>query len=225
MNYISDGISPLLAGIPLCKSQELYRREHATSQLCSIHHDIPVTMHTPAAYGQCSVFDHNGDTQSAVLGTRYGIWGPWYDQFEVGWLHPLQLWLGAGTSSVAPVLVSQDRDLCHVQLHPTWFEPTHEGVFYVGVDQWFHICIVDNCQSIHRNVCFGHEKHNPLGTQHSMDNLGQLVHYTIYSKLYRNQRGVPHLPSDNTLRFANLTKWESSWDWITHGVARMWCEV
>ena len=31
-----------------------------------------------------------------------------------------------GTSSVAPVLVSQDRDLCNVQLHPTWFEPTSE---------------------------------------------------------------------------------------------------
>ena len=29
-------------------------------------------------------------------------------------------------SSVAPVLVSQDRDLCHAQLHPTWFEPTSE---------------------------------------------------------------------------------------------------
>ena len=83
-------------------------------------------MHTPAAYGQWSVFDHNGDNQSVVLGTRYGIWWPWYGQFEVGWLQPIQLWLGAGTFSVAPVLVSQDRDLCHVQLHPTWFEPTSE---------------------------------------------------------------------------------------------------
>ena len=72
------------------------------------------------------MFDHNGDNQLAVLGTRYGIWWPWYGQFGVGWLQPLQLWLGAGTSSVAPVLVSQDRDLCHVQLHPTWFEPTSE---------------------------------------------------------------------------------------------------
>ena len=35
----------LLGGILLCKS-------HSTSRLCSIHHDIPVTMHTPAAYGQ-----------------------------------------------------------------------------------------------------------------------------------------------------------------------------
>ena len=26
----------------------------------------------------------------------------------------------------APMLVSRDRDLCHVQLHPTWFEPTSE---------------------------------------------------------------------------------------------------
>ena len=33
---------------------------------------------------------------------------------------------GPGTSSVVPVLVSQDRDLCHVQLHPTWFEPISE---------------------------------------------------------------------------------------------------
>ena len=48
------------------------------------HHDIPVTMHTPAVCGQWSVFDHNGDNQSAVLGTRYGIWWPWYGQFEVG---------------------------------------------------------------------------------------------------------------------------------------------
>ena len=83
-------------------------------------------MHTPAAYGQWSVFEHSGDNQSAVLGTIYGIWWPWYIQFEIGWLQPLQLWLGAGTSSVAPVLVSQDKDLCPVQLHPTWFEPTSE---------------------------------------------------------------------------------------------------
>ena len=40
--------------------------------------------------------------------------------------NPFQLWLGAGTSSVAPVLVSQEIDFCHVQLHPTWFEPTSE---------------------------------------------------------------------------------------------------
>ena len=127
INYIiSDRKIPLLAGIPLCKSQELSRREHSTSRLCSIHHDIPVTIHTPAAYGQWSVFDHSGGNQLAVLGTRYEIWWPRYGQFEVGWLQPLQLWLGAGTSSVAPVLVSKDRDLYHVQLHPTWFEPTSE---------------------------------------------------------------------------------------------------
>ena len=127
INYIiSDRRIPLITGILLCKSQELSRREHSTSRLCSIHHDIPVTMHTPAAYGQWSVFDHNGDNQLVVLGTRYGIWWPWYGQFEVGWLQPLQPWFGAGTSSVSPVLVSQDRDLCHVQLHPTWFEPTSE---------------------------------------------------------------------------------------------------
>ena len=116
MNYIiSDRRNPLLAGIPLCKSRELSWREHSTSQLCSIHHDI-----------HWSVFDHNGDNQLAVLVTRYGIWWPWYGKFEVGRLQPFQLWLGAETSLVAPVLVSQDRDLCYVQLHPTWFEPTSE---------------------------------------------------------------------------------------------------
>ena len=83
-----------------------------------------LTLHTP--YGQWSVFDHNGYKQSMVPGTRYGIWWPLYGQFEVGWLQPLHLWLGAGISSVAPVLVSREWDLCHVQLHPTWFEPTSE---------------------------------------------------------------------------------------------------
>ena len=72
------------------------------------------------------MFDHIGDKQSAVLGTRYGIWWPLYGQFEFGWLQPLQLWLGAGISSVALMLVSRDRDLCHVQLHPNWFEPISE---------------------------------------------------------------------------------------------------
>ena len=41
-------------------------------------------------------------------------------------------------SSVAPMLASRGRYLCHVQLHPTWFEP----ILNVGVDQWLHICIV-----------------------------------------------------------------------------------
>ena len=37
---------------------------YSMSQLCSIHHDIPVTLHIRGAYGQWSVFDHNGDKQS-----------------------------------------------------------------------------------------------------------------------------------------------------------------
>ena len=52
-NYIiSDRRIPPPAGIPLCKYQELSGREYSTSQLCSIHHDTPVTLHTPRAYGQ-----------------------------------------------------------------------------------------------------------------------------------------------------------------------------
>ena len=55
-------------------------REHSMSQLCSIDHDIPVTLHILGAYVQWSVFDHNGDKQSVVLRTRYGIWWPSYGQ-------------------------------------------------------------------------------------------------------------------------------------------------
>ena len=125
-HIISDRRIPLLTGIPLCKSQGLSLREYSTSRLCIIYHDIPVTLHTLAAYGQRSVFDHNGDKYLGVLGTRYGIRWPLYGQFEFGWLQPLQLWLSAGISSVALILVSGDRDLCDVQLHPTWFEPMSE---------------------------------------------------------------------------------------------------
>ena len=90
---ISDRGIPLLAGIPLCMSRELSRRGYSMSQLCSIRHGIPIPLHTPWVYGQCWVFDHSGDKQSVVLGTRYGTWWPWYCQFEVGWVQPLQLWL------------------------------------------------------------------------------------------------------------------------------------
>ena len=107
---ISDRRIPLLAGIPPCKSREFSRREYSMSRLCNIRHNIPVTLNNPGAYGQCSVFDHNGDKQSAVLGTRYGTFWPLYDQFQVGWLQPLQLWLNAGISLEVPVLVSRDKD-------------------------------------------------------------------------------------------------------------------
>ena len=121
---ISDRRIPLLTGIPLCMSLELSRRGYSMIKLCSIRHDIPVPLHTPGAYDQCWVFDHRGDKQWVVLRTRYGTWWPRYGQFEVRWLQPLQLWLSAGISLVAPMLVSLGRDLCHVQPHPTWFEPT-----------------------------------------------------------------------------------------------------
>ena len=123
---ISDRIIPLLAGIPLCMSRELSQRGYSLSQLCSIRHDIPVPLRTPGIYDQCWVIEHIGDRQWVVLGTRNGTWWPWYGQFEVGWLQPLQLWVSAGISLVAPMLVSRGRDLCHVQPPPTWFEPTAE---------------------------------------------------------------------------------------------------
>ena len=63
----SDRRIPLFAGIPLCKSRELSLRGYSMSQLCSIHHDIPVTLHTPGVYGQWSVFDHNGDKHGVCI--------------------------------------------------------------------------------------------------------------------------------------------------------------
>ena len=119
------------------KSRELSRIEYSIHQLCIIRHDIPVAVHTPEINGQWSVFDHNDDKQLAVLGTRYGTWWHWYGQFEVGWVHPLQLWLSDGISSAAPVLVSRDRDQCHEQLHPTWFEPTAECRIWLVVSNLY----------------------------------------------------------------------------------------
>ena len=110
---ISDRRIQLLAGIPLCTSRKLSQRGYSMSQLCSIRHDIPITLHTPVAYGQWLAFDHNGDKQSEVRGTRYGTLWPLYGRFEVGWLQPLQLWLGAGISSVAPVLFSRESSVMY----------------------------------------------------------------------------------------------------------------
>ena len=49
---ISDRRIPLLTGIQLCMSRELSQKGYSMSQLCSIHHDILVPLHTPGAYGQ-----------------------------------------------------------------------------------------------------------------------------------------------------------------------------
>ena len=106
------------------------------SRLCSIHHDIPVTMHTPAAYGQWSVFDHNGDNQLAVLGTRYGIWWPWYGQFKVGWLQPLQLWKTVHTWHHMSYILSFPGNRSGHPLndyHTPHFNEVESGVY------WFHL--------------------------------------------------------------------------------------
>ena len=100
------------------------------------------TAHSKSIWSMVSVWPQ---WWQAVLGTRYGIWWPLYGLFEVGWLQQtLQLWLGAGISSVALMLVSRDRDLCHIQLRPTWFEPISECRW-----QGPHICIVDTCQRVY----------------------------------------------------------------------------
>ena len=103
------------------------------------------TEHITRAYGQWSAFDHNGDKQSVVLWTRYATSWPWNGQIEVGWLQAFPLWLSTWISSMAPVLVSRDIDLCRVQLHPTWLNQLLD----IWVDQWLQICIVDTCQWVY----------------------------------------------------------------------------
>ena len=73
--FVSDRRTLLLAGIPLCKSQELSQIKYSISLLCIIHHDFPVTLHTPGTYGQFSVSDHNGDKQLGVAGQDVGLGG------------------------------------------------------------------------------------------------------------------------------------------------------
>ena len=58
-------------------------------------------------------------------------------QFEVWWLQFFQLWLSAGISSVAPMFVPRDRDLCHIPLHPTWLEPTAECRSYCLIRKFY----------------------------------------------------------------------------------------
>ena len=96
-------------------------------QLCSIRNDIPVTLHTPGRYGL----------------TTMATSSRWSSVQDVGWFKILQLLQSAVISPMALVLVSKDRDLCHEQLHPTWFEPTAECMswlvasnLYSGTCQW-----------------------------------------------------------------------------------------
>ena len=73
--------------------QELSWREHSTSRLCMIssRHSCNNAHSSSILWSMVSVWPQ-WSNQSAVLGTRYGIWWPWYGQFEVGWLQPLPQW-------------------------------------------------------------------------------------------------------------------------------------
>ena len=62
-SFKSDWGNSLLARSPICRSRELSQREYPMSQLCSSRHDFPVKLLTPGAYGQWSVFNHNGDSR------------------------------------------------------------------------------------------------------------------------------------------------------------------
>ena len=92
--------------------------------LYSLRHSCN-TEHSRSIWSMISVWPH---WWQAVGGPQDKMtWWPWYGQFEVGWVITTSSALAsAGISFVAPVLVSRDRDLCHVQIHPTWCETTAE---------------------------------------------------------------------------------------------------
>ena len=127
------------------------------SQLCNIRHDIPVTLYTPGAYGQCSVFAHNGDKQSAVFGPRCGTWWPWYGHFEVGWLQPLHLWLSAGNSLAVPVVVSRGKDRCHVASN-LYSEHLPVGL-YLGRGHFFLVGPLFHFPQCHNSLASSRNEH------------------------------------------------------------------
>ena len=103
--------------IPSCHSRELSLREYLMSQLCSIRHDIPVILPIPGAYGQClttmvtsSWWFSGQDLGLFSFGMTTSKSGD-YKLISSGQALEFLWW--------PLVLVSQDRDLCHVQLHPT----------------------------------------------------------------------------------------------------------
>ena len=93
------------------------------NQLCRIRCYFPQ---------HCTLHDHVNDQclrpnwWQVVGGPQnkiYNTWCPWYGQFKVGYLQTPQLWPDIGIPHGSLVLVSTDTDLCHIQTHPTWFEP------------------------------------------------------------------------------------------------------
>ena len=134
---IPDRRIPLLTGIPLSKCWELSEKDYSMSQLSSIPHDIPVTLHTPPAYGQCSVFDHNGDKQSAVLGARYGTWWTWPIRRRVITTSSalVMCWyFFGGPSGGFTRYISLP---CTATSHLVWTNSLN------GIHQWLQICIMD----------------------------------------------------------------------------------
>ena len=109
----------------------------------------------------------SAEIREMVLPVWYGTWWPLYGRFEVGWLQPLQLWLSGRISLVVPVLVSRNRDLRHVQLHPTWFEPA------VGCRGWSVVSKL-------------HNGHPPEGLYHGQGSPSptcfKIPHWRIFSQ-------------------------------------------
>ena len=141
-NFIRRKIK-LFEEISLYKSQESCHIESSMCQLCSTHHDqdFPVTLHTPGVYGPWAVSNHKGGNWSEVLGTRCGIWRPWYCHFKVGWFKPPQVLLDIAIYLVDQVLIINFQ---YVQTLHTWFDCYYwttvlifEQCLYIKVDLRF----------------------------------------------------------------------------------------
>ena len=97
--------------------------------------------------------------------------------------HPL---LGAGISSVASVLVSRDRDLCHVELHLTCLKPT------VGCRSW----------PVASNLYSGQLPVGLYLVRGSLLLVGPLFHFPrCHNGVVSSRNGHVRLPLNNQNRF------------------------
>ena len=107
-------------------SGKFSQKEYSMTQLCTIRHDIPVTLHTPMSiWSMLSVWPQ---WWQAVGGIREKICD------FVSFVWPIRSRVITTSSALVkcwnffggPSVGSKNRDICHVQLHPTRFEPTTE---------------------------------------------------------------------------------------------------
>ena len=109
-------------------------RWYSMSQLCSICHDIPVILHNPGAYGQCSMLDHSIDKQLVVIGTRYNTWWPIRSRVITNSSALVKCWNFYGCPRFHKAEISAVHSYIPLGLNQ---------LLNVGVEQWLQICSGD----------------------------------------------------------------------------------